>query len=111
MTNISDGALTGTAGLNALFDAFKQQDRTEDLLITATAGDTPDLKHEVLMIRIGDAKFLTSEKQALGLARAIMLQAPRMAAVQDAMILGEFAGALVTAVDAIRAAKRQTKVH
>jgi hypothetical protein len=109
--SISDGAKTGVEGLNALFDAFKRQDRTEDLLITATAGDTPDLKHEVLMIRIGDAKFLTSEKQAIGLARVIMLQAPRMGSVQDAMILGEFAGALVTAVEAIRAAKRETKVH
>jgi hypothetical protein len=109
--SIANGAKTGTDGLNALFDAFRQQDRTEDILITATAGDTLDLKHEVLVIRIGDAKFLTSEKQAVGLARAIMQQAPRMGSVQDAMILGEFAGALVTAVEAIQAAKRQTKVH
>ena len=106
-----EGAKTGTEGLSALFDAFKQQDKSKDILISAMMGYTLDLTREVLLIRIGNAKFLTTEAQAMGIARQIVRNA-YLLSVSDAMQLGEFAGGLVAAVEAIQAEKRTTiKVH
>jgi hypothetical protein len=110
MKDEAANAKTGVEGLNALFDAFKAQDRSQDIEISATAGETRDLKHEVLLIRIGNAKFLTTEQQAIGIARVLVKQAGFLS-IPHAIVLGEFAGALVAAVESIQQAKRQTTVH
>jgi hypothetical protein len=110
MKDEAAGAKTGIEGLNALFDAFKAQDRSQDIEISATVGETLDLKREVLLIRIGNTKFLTTEQQAIGLAREIVRRAGTLS-IPQAMQLGEFAGALAAAVDSIQRAKRQTTVH
>ena len=110
MRDEAAGAKTGLEGLNALFDAFKAQDRSQDIEISATVGETLVLKREVLLIRIGNTKFLTTEAQAIGLAREIVRRAGTLS-IPQAMQLGEFAGALVAAVESIQRAKRQTTVH